>query len=408
MPARPPKTFAASSGSIPKLGGRSPPKQQSDEVLFYKRQLAEQSRKHDQEFIMTQFVTFCEPAYTSKLPLSAWVLFRCLVHWDGFGAEGRDFRELLLDNFEQLSKKPDLNQKHVLYWISSLVSLLYLLGSHLPAISRSDVAKANAVAMFKERVQDLASSLILRSSSIVLAELDPVIAPALLEHAGLENNGRDQMSKSRGAKITVDEVIKILNQMQEAVAAACLQSSIAAQLFVCVAHGATSMTLNSLLDDHPGLCTFSNGLQMKAPIYEFKNWFEKLQYKTAASKVAPLEEVVNVLCMNKGALVEAEVRADVCPHLSGPQLSQLLLLYTPDSFDSDPIHPGVLAALCGDDHLTREDYCAEVELQIPLVVDVNETAVDVKNITLPKSVMDQDSLAFLRSSNEQKTKTDAW
>ena len=76
------------------------------------------------------------------------------------------------------------------------------------------------------------------------------------------------------------------------------------------------------------------------------------------------------------------MRKEVCPHLSAAQLGQLLLLYTPDSFDSEPIHPAVLAALCGDN---VQDFKVDVELRAPLAYAASTYDRDIRIVEVAVS-----------------------
>ena len=387
-----------------------------DEIQFYQRQLADQGRRRDQSYILQHFVAFCQPMYTRGISVSAWILFRCLVEWDCFSnSEGREFREQMLEGFEQLSKNP-MDQQHQLYWLSSLLSLMVLLRSKLKPIPRSEVQRNNNLTVFQERLRGLATALCSRAAVMSVAELRPLISPALLEHALLEDSAGTTPNKrpangsgaSTAASVrpTVYSMIVVLEGLRQNLKEAFVLPSVAAQLMARVSHGMTAIALNTLLDNNPRLCTFSNGLQMKKPIVELRSWMQRHQFEAAASMLAPLEEVVNVLCMNKSALVEPDVRKDVCPHLSSAQLGQLLLLYTPDSFDSEPVHPAILAALCGDN---VHDFRVDPELRTPLTLDLTEASYEVNDLEPPKNVADQPSLLFLcRPFSEDDGTSDAW
>ena len=54
------------------------------EVESLKKQLAEQSRKRDESFVLTQYVTYCVPVVSHGIPLSSWVLLRCLQECNSF------------------------------------------------------------------------------------------------------------------------------------------------------------------------------------------------------------------------------------------------------------------------------------------------------------------------------------
>ncbi len=418
-PARGPSSFASPTiSSLPSSPMAQKPNVSSEhreQIEFYQRQLADHGRRRDQSYVLQHFVAFCQPAYSKGVPVSAWVLFRCLAEWDCFSNnDGREFREQLLEGFEQLSKNV-MDQHHQLYWMSTLLALLFLLRNKLRPLPRSDVQRNTALTVFQERLRGLASALCSKAALQVVNDLRPLVSPALLEHAMLEDaaltpsrgGGGANRSQQKEAqpRVTLASVLNVLEGFRSALSSAFISPGVAAQIMSRVAHGLTAVALNTLLDNNPRLCTFSNGLQMKKPVTELRSWLSRFQLEAAVAEIAPLEEIVNVLCMNKGALVEAEVRKDVCPHLTSAQLGQLLLLYTPDSFDSEPIHPAVLAALCGD----SQDFKTDVEVRLPFAFDLTQGNYDLVDIEIPKAVSDQPSLAFLsRPYAEDDSMSDAW
>jgi hypothetical protein len=407
-----PRTSAASQQQAP--GSPSPASpEHREEIQYYQRQLADQGRRKDQALVLQHFVAFGQPAFARDTSVSACVLFRCLGEWDSFANDGKEFREQLLEAFEQLSKNM-MGLPQQLYWLSTLVSLLFLLRNKLKAIPRSDVPRTNALAVFQERLRGLATALAARAALLVGADLRPLIAPALLEHALLEDSAGPSAPKHKPqphqppqpARPTVASVLAVLENLRVALEAAHVVGSVASQVMARVAHLVAAMAVNTFLDNNPRLCTFSNGLQMRKPILELRGWMTRHHFEAAAGHLAPLEEIVNVLCMNKSALVEPEVRREVCPHLSSAQLGQLLLLYTPDSFDSEPIHPAVLAALCGDN---VNDFKVDIELRAPLALELSEGSYEWSKFELPKAITDQPSLAFLsRPFAEDNALSDAW
>ena len=420
-PAAPlPSAAAALSGLSQTSGSPTPPlpgghasPEHREEIQYYQRQLADQGRRKDQALVLQHFVAFCQPAYARETSVSACVLFRCLVEWDCFANDGKEFREQLLESFEQLSKNM-MSLPLQLYWLSTLVSLLFLLRHKLKPIPRSDVPRTNALAVFQERLRGLATALAARAAMLVGAELRPLIAPALLEHALLEDSAGPSAPKHKPqphqppqpARPTVATVLSVLEGLRVALEVARVVGSVASQVMARVAHLLAASAVNTFLDNNPRLCTFSNGLQMRKPILELRGWMTRHHFEAAAGHLAPLEEIVNVLCMNKSALVEPEVRKEVCPHLSAAQLGQLLLLYTPDSFDSEPIHPAVLAALCGDN---VQDFKVDVELRAPLALELTEGSYEWSKFELPKAITDQPSLTFLsRPFAEDNAMSDAW
>lgn len=62
----------------------------------------------------------------------------------------------------------------------------------------------------------------------------------------------------------------------------------------------------------------------------------------ARPQLAPILQASDVLVMNKTSLLDESTRADVCPELNPQQLHRLLTIYSPDEFDPDAVHPGVL------------------------------------------------------------------
>ena len=392
-----PKIFMTSSESGMR---KSDDDSARDELELYKQRVSEENRKRDQSFIYHQFVTYTRPAYTSEMSVSSYVIFRCFVEWDSFDPKHPEFREQVLEGFEKLSTSTlDLDQ--FVYWLSTVVSLLNLLRNNLKPIPRSEVAKNNALAVYQERLRGLVSALVNRVTHLFMQDLRQVLATAVLEQHSLDDAGPSRKSKG-SSKATIGEVLKALDALLDHMREAKLAHSIIAQLLCRVSHSMTAHTLNVLLDNNPGLCTFSNGLQMKKPTFELRGWFTRHHFDQAASLLAPLEEVVNVLCMNKSALVESEVRKEVCPTLTEAQLAQLLLLYTPDDFDSSPIHPGVLAQLCGD--VAPNAYKMTEELRSVLSLDMTDCHYEMSNSDLPDILVEasqQPSLSFLTKQHEE-------
>lgn len=379
----------------------------TDDVALQER-IARRTR--DETFVFSNFVAFCEPVYSAELSVSAYVLFRCLVEWDSFSVdEGRRFREQLLEGFEKLSKSVN-DQPRAMYWLSTAVSLLYLLRTQHKPIPRSEVAKSNAMVVFQERVRGLASVFFARVAALALGELRPLLAPVLLEQNSLEHLSAPGPSSpphapahraGRGPpRPTVAQVLTQLEDLRKALASARVVTSVVSQLFARLAHGIAAATLNALLGGDPRLCTFSNGLQMKKPVSELRGWFQRYQFEAAAKNLAPLDEIVNVLCMNKSVLAEADVRAEVCPSLSAAQLSQLLVQYTPDDFDSEPVPPAILRAVSGDLRQPFAYRAAEEPVGV-LSLDLTEASYTLANIVLPEAVTEQPGLAFLATPSSR-------
>ena len=251
-----------------------------------------------------------------------------------------------------------------------------------------------------------------RTASAAVAELKPLVVPALLHHGALDGSGKKNKKEE-----SVEGLIRQLEEFRTRAEAAGLGKSGQGELLRLVGRGMTVEALNSLLSA-PSLCTFSTGLQSKQPLAQLSGWIARLGPISSvflSSPFSPLEEAVNVLCMDKSALVDPVTRAEVCPHLSSSQLAQLLLIYTPDDFDSEPIHPRVLAQLCGDEAPRAHDYRLETEVRNHvLALDLSDVSFDLSLIELPQSLLDEPSLSFLNPSSHTQAgsgaekKDDAW
>ncbi len=63
------------------------------------------------------------------------------------------------------------------------------------------------------------------------------------------------------------------------------------------------------------------------------------RFVSSSDNLESIRQSADVLVVNKAKLLEGNVRREVCPSLTHPQLYQLLMSYTPDEFDPEPVDP---------------------------------------------------------------------
>jgi hypothetical protein len=114
------------------------------------------------------------------------------------------------------------------------------------------------------------------------------------------------------------------------------------------------------------------------------------------AQMAPVLQAADVLVMNKSALLEEATRVNVCPQLNASQLHRLLTLYTPDEYDPEAVHPGVLlqmAALARNNTQPLQRRAAAVRLDTRLGTLVYDVAAAATRV--PDSLKSRAGFAFL-------------
>ncbi len=109
------------------------------------------------------------------------------------------------------------DQPRAIYWLSTLVSLMYLLRNRLKPIPRSEVAKSNTLVVFQgvchmgtsrcvsvaharvvERLRGLTSVFFSRVATLALADIKPLLVAAILEQNSLEDLAPGPSSPKNG------------------------------------------------------------------------------------------------------------------------------------------------------------------------------------------------------------------
>lgn len=127
------------------------------------------------------------------------------------------------------------------------------------------------------------------------------------------------------------------------------------------------------------------------------------------SKLAPLSEMVNVLFMNKNLLRRAEIRQEVCPHLSAAQLCQILTTYEPQKGE-EPVSLSLIQMLMSETPISRSHQAdissvlVDVALLAPLDLSVQKpdwmTCIplhDLKTAPFPYNIFED--FIFFRDRN---------
>jgi hypothetical protein len=332
------------------------------ELERLKSQLAQQQREDDRRFFVEEAIVFMEPAYGDDgLPVSAYVIFRTLVHWDVFDGSNARFVVSVLDAFEKVLKRNAQNREVLLYGLATCAALQHLLRTELPggatlegaqrntgnsscgasdvdpdgSVASSPVNRLPPLRAFIEQLGDVAHAFFVRSIELLLSQTDTLLVPAILE-GDMANPERNAAPKARLLQVLKD-------WHNDATQVHHLHAAIVEQLFYSVFDELGARLFNALLERRD-LCSCGNGLQTKMNVSAIEQWANSVRMNVKPA-LAPIMQAADVLAMNKTALLDAATRADVCPELNPTQLHRLLTLYAPDDYDPEAVHPGVLKQL---------------------------------------------------------------
>src|SRR5436309_3180155 len=56
-------------------------------------------------------------------------------------------------------------------------------------------------------------------------------------------------------------------------------------------------------------------------------------------------QTADILVMKKITLAEEITRREVCPNLNHTQIAHILMNFTPDEYDTEIVHPGIISSL---------------------------------------------------------------
>jgi len=195
---------------------------------------------------------------------------------------------------------------------------------------------------------------------------------------------------------SIDSLIRLLYTYLELFRTNFVFAKLKEQFFLQVFYHMNERLFNSLLDRRE-FCKCGNGVRIKIAISSIEEWLSKMDSALVnywKKELAPIRQAAVVLVMNKSPLAEESTRQDVCPNLNAAQLSHLLNTYTPDEYDSEIVHPGVIASLDMD---SRDSLHLDETFAYPLDVNFGNMAnLNVTSVSIPPSILERPGFVFLK------------
>jgi hypothetical protein len=421
---------------------------QKQEILKQKQEQARLQQIEDERFL-TEELTHMPPAYSNGVPILGYVLFRTLLQWRAFHPTNSHILSNLINSFKNTDDIPKSSYKLevILYRLSSVTTLLHILRKELQVLSSDNVS--TILRDFETQLKDVLMLFYQMYYNEVKEEIDGAIDSML---ARVKTDG------TSGKVTSIFE--KHLKLLRESIFFETLRQQIIYQIFYYF----NARVLNALLQKTTP-CQCAVGLGLKMAILHVENWastqkdsgyasngkdalhgsrsrsssssssssngnhhetngngkgVSQLQCDSAAGWVASVcrralsgaRQAADVLVVSKQTLIEPKIREDVCPSLTQQQLLTLLERYTPDEFDPEPIHPGVLRSI-GDSIENRQTLLSDEASTSSLLLNVTQPAhldthftqplpLDASSISIPPDITDRPGFAFLRDVNMDK------
>jgi hypothetical protein len=210
-------------------------------------------------------------------------------------------------------------------------------------------------------------------------------------------------------------IIRILRTQRTALEDSLPFESLREQVLRQVTHYIGGRFLNILLDTEAKLCTCGNGMGIKMLAVQLGEFMdESIPWRSSQCKqnIMLARQAADVLLVNKGSLAQEQVRAGVCPLLSLEQVAELLVAYTPDEFDTEPVHPGVISNirdLIAQQHpKTGPLFVPASQQKVEVTVDLSTgqelethftaaSACDFAATNIPSTVLRRPGFAFLKA-----------
>jgi hypothetical protein len=211
------------------------------------------------------------------------------------------------------------------------------------------------------------------------------------------------------------EIIKVLRTQRTMLEDSLPFESLCEQVLRQATYYIGGRFLNILLDTEAKLCTCGNGMGIKMLAVQLDEFMdESIPWRSVQCKqnIMLARQAADVLLVNKGSLAQEPVRADVCPLLSLEQVTELLVAYTPDEFDTEPVHPGVISnirALIAQQHpktgplfvpVAQQKVVVQVDLSAGRELETHFTAAsacDFAATDIPATVLRRPGFAFLKA-----------
>lgn len=363
---------------------------QEQELLDLKQKLAEKQLIEDQNFLIEKVVLLMEPGYFRGIPVTASLLFRCMMQWNSFDRENSRFLDKLFESFEGILEKHLYNNTHLLYWLCTCCFLLQLVRKEVQVISTcEEKSQNNPVKSFERRLQSLIGGYYTTLLRALYEKLDPILVPAILEQPPLG-------TPPTGGQMDAQSVISVLSAELHQLKLNFISHDITEQFYRQVFYHLNERLFNTLLQ-RKELCRCGNGVLIKMAVSQLEEWVLSTKiHRNVSEQLAALRNAADVLVMNKAVLAEWQDRREACPALNDKQIYHILRNYTPDEFDQEPVHPAVLAELSAIER-ESDQMLFDGQFAFPLMTTLDSRVdLDSPGVPIPDDLLQRPGFAFLR------------
>ncbi|XP_010540938.1 PREDICTED: myosin-14 isoform X2 [Tarenaya hassleriana] len=341
-------------------------------------------RQHDDVDALINCV-IKEIGFSQGKPITAFTIYKCLLHWKSFEAERTNVFDRLVQMIGSAIENEDDNV-HLAYWLSNTSTLLFMLQQSLkpggtgttphqkPPIPtslfgrmalgfRSSPSAANLadavirpveakypallfkqqLAAYVEKIYGIIRDNLKRELQILLSLC--IQAPRTSKGSVLRSGrsfGKDSpLNHWQGI---IESLNVLLRTLKENFVSPVLIQKIFTQTFSCI----NVQLFNSLLLRRE-CCTFSNGEYVKAGLAELELWCAqaKEEYSGASwDELKHIRQAVGFLVIHQKYRISFdEIANDLCPILSVQQLYRICTLYWDDSYNTKSVSQDVISSM---------------------------------------------------------------
>ncbi|TXG72473.1 hypothetical protein EZV62_001052 [Acer yangbiense] len=399
-------TEPQSSASVKKFGI-------SDSIL----RRSQIERQHENVDALIQCVTK-NLGFSQEKPVAAFTIYKCLLHWRSFEVEKTSVFDRLIQMIGSAIENQD-NNSHMVYWLSTTSTLLFLLQWSLKAAQkppqptsffgrmtqgfRSSPSSSNIQVDAMRQVEAKYPALLFKQQLSAYVEtfygiirdnfkkdLSPLLtscieAPKISQGTDLQSSNPPSSPPSSPWNDIIKNLNGQLSILKENFVPRVLVQKIFTQLFSYI----NVQLFNSLLL-HRECCTFSNGEYVKSGLDELGLWCSQAEDEYAGSawnELKPTREaVVFLVIQQKTRISYDEITNDLCPVLSVQQLYRICTLYGDENYDTPSVSPDVISSMkvIMTDDSNDEDtnsFLLDDNSSIPFSIDEISGALDVKEFS---------------------------
>eukprot|EP01119_Soliformovum_irregulare_P015841 TRINITY_DN4522_c0_g1_i1.p1 TRINITY_DN4522_c0_g1~~TRINITY_DN4522_c0_g1_i1.p1 ORF type:complete len:817 (+),score=210.20 TRINITY_DN4522_c0_g1_i1:136-2586(+) len=375
--------------------------EQEKELQKLKLQVSQNAdvQLQDEQALIDNAIYFIEPQFCDGTPISAYLIFRSILHWRVFDSTSNPTLERILDAIDKVAYKERANLKLLVYWLMSTATLLHFLKSELNYVSSGNFDEnsfqesQSPIQIFEKKLKNLIQKFFTFLSDNAFREIERIGISCILE------SPESKMSPKGSTEGLIPSLAKFLRVFREN----SLSESLTNQFFQQLFYRLNQYWFNTLLSRRD-LCRCGNGIYMKMALSEVEEWASRISPalgELARSELSHVKETGDIFMMNKAQLVNVQTRRDICPHLNNRQLSHLLSMYYPDEYDPESVHPGVLASLV---YVAVDELELTLPSHLPLDISVGSLPkLNLKNVNnfIPAALFNRDGFGFLKEDSPE-------